>query len=99
MFASNFLAWNLENEREFLEFWERILVGTIYAFEFVGAEYRAAMGAFAYIAFDVGMMLLSPLAFFFPHWRQMAVGMAILPLPFLPMFFWMPDSLQFIYAK
>ena len=36
-------------------------VGTIYAFEFVGAEYRAAMGAFAYILFDLGMMFLSPL--------------------------------------
>lgn len=71
----------------------------IYAMELVGSEYRAWVGAANYILFDVGVAVLSPIAFFFPTWKMMAFMLSILPLPFILMYFFMPESIQFLYSR
>ena len=76
-----------------------IPVTLIYALEFIGPEYRGWVGPGSYLLFDIGLASLSLVAYFWPEWRAMSIAIALLPLPFIPMFFFIPESIQYLFSK
>lgn len=42
--------------------------------------------------FDVGIANLSLVGYLFPHWRNQALALALLPLIYLLISFWLPKS-------
>jgi len=75
-------------------------IGLVYGIEFVGPIYRPWIGcALAWGFFDMGIASLSLIAYLFPSWRNMALAISFLPLPYVLMYFFTPQSMQFLYSK
>lgn len=76
-----------------------IPISLVYALEFVHSEYRAFATGFGFALFDLGIASLSLVAYFFTDWRMMAMAIGLLPVPFIFMFFAIPESIQFLYSR
>ncbi|NXK85528.1 S22A2 protein, partial [Formicarius rufipectus] len=75
------------------------LAGYILIAEFVGSDYRRAVGLTYQLAFSLGLLIFTALAYALPHWRWLQLAVT-LPLFFLLFFYWcLPESPRWLIAQ
>ena len=76
-----------------------IPITLVYALEFVRSEYRGLATGLAFALWDFGVAALSLIAYWFPTWQMMAMAVGLMPVPFIIMFFFIPESIQYLYTR
>ena len=71
----------------------------VYTLEFVPSEQRSLVTGFGMANWDLGVAALSLIAYWSRSWRWMAVGIALTPTPFFLMYFFIPESIQYLYTR
>uniref|UniRef100_A0A8C3E710 Major facilitator superfamily (MFS) profile domain-containing protein n=1 Tax=Corvus moneduloides TaxID=1196302 RepID=A0A8C3E710_CORMO len=67
--------------------------------EFVGSDYRRAAGIIYQLAFTLGLLILTALAYALPHWRWLQLAVT-LPSFFLLLYYWcLPESPRWLIAQ
>ncbi|OPJ72845.1 solute carrier family 22 member 2 [Patagioenas fasciata monilis] len=67
--------------------------------EFVGSNYRRAVGIMYQLAFILGLLVLTALAYALPHWRWLQL-VVTLPNFFFLLYYWcLPESLRWLIAQ
>ncbi|XP_074846386.1 solute carrier family 22 member 2-like isoform X3 [Carettochelys insculpta] len=75
------------------------LTGYILITEFVGLRYRRTVGIVYQVAFTVGLLVLSAIAYVVPHWRWLQLTVT-LPNFFFLLYYWcLPESPRWLIAQ
>ncbi|KAM7172197.1 solute carrier family 22 member 2-like [Macrochelys suwanniensis] len=75
------------------------LTGYILITEFVGLSYRRTVGIVYQVAFTVGLLILSAIAYMVPHWRWLQLTVT-LPNFFFLFYYWcLPESPRWLIAQ
>lgn len=76
-----------------INLWSHIgyMAVSVYSLEILGPSKRE-WSVFISLAFGVGYLISSPIAYFLPHWRIMTSAIVVLYLSFLPMLYYCPES-------
>ncbi|XP_010156717.1 PREDICTED: solute carrier family 22 member 2-like [Eurypyga helias] len=75
------------------------LTGYVLIAEFVGLNYRKATGIIYQVAFTVGLLVLTTLAYTLPHWRWLQLTVT-LPNVFFLLYYWcLPESPRWLIAQ
>ncbi|XP_008636197.1 PREDICTED: solute carrier family 22 member 2 [Corvus brachyrhynchos] len=75
------------------------LTGYVLIAEFVGSDYRRAAGIIYQLAFTLGLLILTALAYALPHWRWLQLAVT-LPSFFLLLYYWcLPESPRWLIAQ
>ncbi|NXH71926.1 S22A2 protein, partial [Hydrobates tethys] len=75
------------------------LTGYILIAEFVGSNYRRAVGITYQMAFTLGLLILTALAYALPHWRWLQLAVT-LPNFFFLLYYWcLPESPRWLIAQ
>ncbi|KFQ26540.1 Solute carrier family 22 member 2, partial [Mesitornis unicolor] len=75
------------------------LTGYVLIAEFVGSNYRRAVGITYQLAFTVGLLVLTALAYALPHWRWLQLAVT-LPSFFFLLYYWcLPESPRWLIAQ
>ncbi|XP_068003633.1 solute carrier family 22 member 2-like isoform X1 [Melanerpes formicivorus] len=75
------------------------LTGYVLIAEFVGSTYRRAVGITYQLAFSLGLLVLTALAYVIPHWRWLQLTVT-LPNFFLLLTYWcLPESPRWLIAQ
>ncbi|XP_034966542.1 solute carrier family 22 member 2 [Zootoca vivipara] len=75
------------------------LTGYILITEFVGLSYRRTVGIVYQVAFTVGLLVLTAVAYAIPHWRWLQLAVT-LPNFFFLLYYWcLPESPRWLIAQ
>uniref|UniRef100_K7GD39 Solute carrier family 22 member 2 n=1 Tax=Pelodiscus sinensis TaxID=13735 RepID=K7GD39_PELSI len=75
------------------------LTGYILITEFVGLSYRRTVGIVYQVAFTVGLLVLSAIAYLVPHWRWLQLAVT-LPNFFFLLYYWcLPESPRWLITQ
>ncbi|NXO07148.1 S22A2 protein, partial [Oriolus oriolus] len=75
------------------------LTGYVLIAEFVGSDYRRAAGIIYQLAFTLGLLILTTLAYALPHWRWLQLAVT-LPSFLLLLYYWcLPESPRWLIAQ
>ncbi|NXG73110.1 S22A2 protein, partial [Baryphthengus martii] len=75
------------------------LTGYVLIAEFVGSNYRRAVGITYQLAFSVGLLVLTALAYVLPYWRWLQLTVT-LPNFFFLLYYWcLPESPRWLIAQ
>ncbi|NXT63434.1 S22A2 protein, partial [Chaetops frenatus] len=75
------------------------LTGYVLIAEFVGSGYRRAAGIIYQLAFSLGLLVLTALAYALPHWRWLHLAVT-LPSFLLLLYYWcLPESPRWLLAQ
>ncbi|NP_001087673.1 solute carrier family 22 (organic cation transporter), member 2 L homeolog [Xenopus laevis] len=75
------------------------LSGYILVAEFVGLEHRRTVGILYQVAFTVGLLLLSGVAYVLPHWRWLQMTVTIPYFLFLAYYWCIPESPRWLITQ
>ncbi|KAL1770297.1 solute carrier family 22 member 2 [Sigmodon hispidus] len=75
------------------------LIGYILITEFVGLSYRRTVGIFYQVAFTVGLLILSGVAYALPHWRWLQFAVTLPNFCFLLYFWCIPESPRWLISQ
>nr|AAH61664.1 MGC68647 protein [Xenopus laevis] len=75
------------------------LAGYILVAEFVGLEHRKIVGILYQVAFTVGLLLLSGVAYVLPHWRWLQMTVTIPYFIFLTYYWCIPESPRWLISQ
>nr|XP_021150559.1 solute carrier family 22 member 2 [Columba livia] len=75
------------------------LTGYVLIAEFVGSNYRRTVGIMYQLAFSLGLLVLTALAYALPHWRWLQLTVT-LPSFFFLLYYWcLPESPRWLIAQ
>ncbi|NWV28681.1 S22A2 protein, partial [Origma solitaria] len=75
------------------------LTGYVLIAELVGSDYRRAAGIIYQLAFTLGLLILTGLAYALPYWRRLQLAVT-LPIFFLLLYYWcLPESPRWLIAQ
>ncbi|NXN21317.1 S22A2 protein, partial [Nycticryphes semicollaris] len=75
------------------------LTGYVLIAEFVGSKYRRSVGIIYQLAFTLGLLVLTALAYAIPHWRWLQLTVT-LPSFFFLLYYWcLPESPRWLIAQ
>ncbi|XP_050170242.1 solute carrier family 22 member 2-like isoform X7 [Myiozetetes cayanensis] len=75
------------------------LTGYVLIAEFVGSDYRRSVGITYQLAFTLGLLIFTALAYALPHWRWLQLAVT-LPNFFFLLYYWcLPESPRWLIAQ
>lgn len=75
------------------------LIGYILITEFVGLSYRRTVGIFYQVAFTVGLLVLTGVAYLIPNWRWLQFTVTLPNLCFLLYYWCIPESPRWLISQ
>lgn len=75
------------------------LIGYIQITEFVGLSYRRTVGIFYQVAFTVGLLVLTGVAYALPHWRWLQLTVTLPNFCFLLYYWCIPESPRWLISQ
>ncbi|NWR76100.1 S22A2 protein, partial [Centropus unirufus] len=75
------------------------LTGYVLIAEIVGTNYRKAVGILYQLAFSVGLLVLTALAYALPHWRWLQLTVSLPNVFFLLCYWCLPESPRWLIAQ
>ncbi|XP_053448627.1 solute carrier family 22 member 2 isoform X1 [Nycticebus coucang] len=75
------------------------LMGYILVTEFVGLSYRRTVGIFYQVAYTIGLLVLTGVAYVLPHWRWLQLAVTLPNLCFLLYYWCIPESPRWLISQ
>ncbi|CAG5103766.1 Oidioi.mRNA.OKI2018_I69.chr1.g926.t1.cds [Oikopleura dioica] len=76
-----------------------VVVSYVYCIEQVGPKWRTFLGCQHLQLFELGIVVLSIIGYYNRNWHDVQIGLVLVGLPFLPLYFYLPSSYKWLYSK
>lgn len=76
-----------------------VVVSYVYCIEQVGPNWRTFLGCQHLQLFEFGIIVLSIIGYYNRNWHDVQIGLVLVGLPFMPLYFFLPSSYKWLYSK
>jgi len=76
-----------------------VVVSYVYCIEQVGPNWRTFLGCQHLQLFEFGIIVLSIIGYYNRNWHDVQIGLVLVGLPFMPLYFYLPSSYKWLYSK